>query len=113
MTSHGKGMEGSYPHQGSEMKGTTSQASREGHQTIALMKPFSLGKFELFHRMVYAPLTRCRALGGVPQPAAAEYYAQRSTGGLLIAEATCICVEAHGCVYTQALCMHGPLSDLS
>ncbi|KAL3141539.1 hypothetical protein ABBQ32_004789 [Trebouxia sp. C0010 RCD-2024] len=106
MTGHGDGLEGSYPHQGSELKGTLSQASRHGHDVIPLMKPFNLGKFDLPHRMVYAPLTRCRALGGVPQSAAAEYYSQRATGGLMLTEATCVAIEAHGYpnvpgIYTQ------------
>ena len=96
MTGHGEGLEGSYPHQGSQLKDATSEASRHGHQVISLMKPYSLGKFELPHRMIYAPLTRCRALGGVPQPAAAKYYSQRATGGLVLSEATCISIEAHG-----------------
>ncbi|XP_056166529.1 12-oxophytodienoate reductase 7-like [Syzygium oleosum] len=40
---------------------------------------------------------RCRALNGVPQPALAEYYRQRSTeGGLLITEATTISQEGIG-----------------
>ena len=48
-------------------------------------------------RVVLAPLTRCRALGTVPQPAAAEYYSQRATkGGLMISEATVIAPEGHG-----------------
>lgn len=96
MSSNGQGHEGSYPHQGSQLKETTSEATHQGHAVVPLLKPYSLGKFDLSHRMVYAPLTRCRALGGVPQPAAAEYYAQRSSGGLILSEATCICVEAHG-----------------
>ena len=34
-------------------------------------------------------MTRCRAIGGVPQPATLIYYAQRATpGGLLVGEAT-------------------------
>ena len=48
-------------------------------------------------RIVYAPLTRCRALGTVPQPAAQTYYAQRATpGGLMITEATVVAPEGHG-----------------
>ncbi|XP_050366639.1 12-oxophytodienoate reductase 3-like isoform X2 [Argentina anserina] len=36
-------------------------------------------------------MTRCRALNGLPQPALAEYYSQRSTpGGFLISEGTLI-----------------------
>ncbi|KAL6224253.1 hypothetical protein ACLB2K_003108 [Fragaria x ananassa] len=41
--------------------------------------------------VVLAPMTRCRALNGIPQPALAEYYSQRSTpGGFLISEGTLI-----------------------
>ena len=85
-----------YPNHGSELKDATSTATKESHSVNPLLTSYKMGKFDLAHRMVYAPLTRCRALGGVPQPAAAEYYSQRSSGGLIIAEATCICVEAHG-----------------
>lgn len=67
----------------SEAKGGQQQ------QQQALLTPYQLGPFHLSHRIVHAPLTRCRAYGGVPQPQLAVYYAQRSTpGGLLIAEAT-------------------------
>ncbi|KAG2436722.1 hypothetical protein HXX76_006246 [Chlamydomonas incerta] len=53
--------------------------------------------FQLTNRIVYAPLTRMRALGTIPQPAAAVYYAQRAVrGGLLITEATNISAEAYG-----------------
>lgn len=42
-------------------------------------------------RVVLAPMTRCRALNGIPRPALATYYAQRSTpGGFLISEGTSI-----------------------
>ncbi|KAJ0580183.1 putative 12-oxophytodienoate reductase [Helianthus annuus] len=47
-----------------------------------------MGKFELSHRVVFAPLTRQRCLGYVPQPPMILYYSQRtSKGGFLIAEA--------------------------
>uniref|UniRef100_A0A251UZP8 Putative aldolase-type TIM barrel n=1 Tax=Helianthus annuus TaxID=4232 RepID=A0A251UZP8_HELAN len=47
-----------------------------------------MGKFELSHRVVLAPLTRQRCLGYVPQPPMILYYSQRtSKGGFLIAEA--------------------------
>ena len=53
--------------------------------------------FNLLCRVVYAPLTRCRAIGTVPQPAAATYYGQRATkGGLMISEATVVAPEGHG-----------------
>lgn len=85
-----------YPQHGSELKDATSKATKQNHPVNPLLTSYKMGKFDLAHRMVYAPLTRCRALRGVPQPAAAEYYAQRSTGGLIISEATCVAVEAHG-----------------
>jgi len=53
-------------------------------------------------RIVLAPLTRSRAIGFVPQPAAATYYSQRaSEGGLLITEATGISPTSLGCVSFQ------------
>jgi 2,4-dienoyl-CoA reductase-like NADH-dependent reductase (Old Yellow Enzyme family) len=55
-------------------------------------------------RIVLAPLTRSRAIGFVPQPAAATYYSQRaSEGGLLISEATGISPTSLGCVSFQPL----------
>jgi len=48
-------------------------------------------------RVVLAPMTRCRALKGIPNAALAEYYAQRSTpGGFLISEGTLISPTAPG-----------------
>lgn len=38
----------------------------EGKQQ-PLLNPFKMGDFQLSTRMVYAPLTRCRALGTIPQ----------------------------------------------
>lgn len=58
---------------------------------IPLMSPCKMGKFELCHRVVLAPLTRQRSYGYIPQPHAILHYSQRSTnGGLLIGEATVI-----------------------
>ncbi|KAI3416844.1 Cupin type-1 domain-containing protein, partial [Psidium guajava] len=62
-----------------------------------LFTPCKMGKFDLSHRVVMAPLTRCRAIDGIPLPAHAEYYAQRATkGGLLITEGTVISDTATG-----------------
>lgn len=72
-----------------------------------LFSPIKLGKYELTQRVVYAPLTRCRSFGTVPQQLAATYYAQRAAkGSLMLTEATCICPEGHGYpntpgIYTQ------------
>ena len=54
-----------------------------------LFTPLHLGPYTLPNRIFLAPLTRCRAdAGHVPNALMAEHYAQRATGGLLIAEAT-------------------------
>nr|ASY04227.1 12-oxophytodienoate reductase 1 [Lilium regale] len=64
---------------------------------IPLLTPHKMGKFDLSHRIVLAPLTRSRSYGNVPQPHAILYYSQRATnGGLLIAEATGISNTAQG-----------------
>lgn len=63
----------------------------QGKSTDTLFSPYKMGRFDLSHRVVLAPMTRCRALNGVPNAALAEYYAQRTTpGGFLISEGTMI-----------------------
>jgi N-ethylmaleimide reductase len=55
----------------------------------ALFKPLQAGALTLPNRILMAPLTRCRAEDGhVPGELMAIHYAQRASGGLLIAEAT-------------------------
>ncbi|RWR92675.1 12-oxophytodienoic acid reductase 1 [Cinnamomum micranthum f. kanehirae] len=64
---------------------------------VPLMSPYQMGKFQLSHRVVLAPLTRQRSYGNIPQPHAVLYYSQRSTkGGFLISEGTCISNSAMG-----------------
>ncbi|KAF6167024.1 hypothetical protein GIB67_041279 [Kingdonia uniflora] len=64
---------------------------------ISLLTPYELGKFNLSHRVVLAPLTRQRSYNNVPQPHAILYYSQRATeGGLLITEATGVSDTAQG-----------------
>ncbi|CAN6198319.1 unnamed protein product [Urochloa humidicola] len=66
-------------------------------EVIPLMTPYKFGQFELSHRVVLAPMTRCRADGYVPQPHTAVYYSQRaSRGGLLITEGTGVSATAQG-----------------
>ncbi|XP_019183809.1 PREDICTED: 12-oxophytodienoate reductase 3-like [Ipomoea nil] len=56
-----------------------------------LFSPYKMGRFNLAHRVVFAPCTRCRALDNVPQQAHVEYYSQRATqGGFLLTEGTMI-----------------------
>jgi N-ethylmaleimide reductase len=57
----------------------------------SLFTPTSLGSLALPNRIIMAPLTRCRADSNhVPTPIMAEYYAQRATAGLIVAEATMV-----------------------
>jgi len=59
--------------------------------THSLNQPLHLGDLELPNRIIMAPLTRCRAdEGRVPNELMAEYYAQRSSAGLIISEATSV-----------------------
>ncbi|KAJ6693132.1 hypothetical protein OIU85_003945 [Salix viminalis] len=71
--------------------------------TLPLLTPYKMGKYNLSHRIVLAPLTRQRSYDNVPQPHAALYYSQRATkGGLLIAEATGVSDTAQGYRYLHA-----------
>ncbi|KAF6167011.1 hypothetical protein GIB67_041266 [Kingdonia uniflora] len=64
---------------------------------VPLLTPYKMGRFNLSHRVVLAPLTRTRSYNNVPQPHAILYYSQRTTqGGLLIAEATGVSDTALG-----------------
>lgn len=56
-----------------------------------LFDPMRLGTLNLPNRILMAPLTRCRAEAEhVPGDLMAEYYAQRASAGLIIAEATMV-----------------------
>jgi N-ethylmaleimide reductase len=62
-----------------------------------LFRPFNLHDLTLPNRIVLAPMTRSRAgKERIPNLLMAKYYAQRSTAGLLITEATTISEEANG-----------------
>ncbi len=62
-----------------------------------LLSPFNLGDLTLNNRVVMAPLTRSRAgKERMPNALMAEYYAQRASVGLIIAEATVISRQANG-----------------
>jgi N-ethylmaleimide reductase len=54
-----------------------------------LFSPLELGALTVPNRILMAPLTRCRAgTEHLPNALMAEYYAQRASAGLIIAEAT-------------------------
>ncbi len=60
-----------------------------------LFTPLRLGPLELPNRVLMAPLTRSRAeQDHVPGALMAEYYSQRASAGLIIAEAT-MAMEGH------------------
>ena len=62
-----------------------------------LFSSLRIGALQLPNRIVMAPLTRMRAgAGNVPTALNAEYYAQRSTAGLIISEGTAISPQAQG-----------------
>lgn len=71
---------------------------------IDLFQPVRLGPYQLANRIIMAPLTRSRAdENGVPNPLMAEYYRQRATAGLIIAEGTNISPRARGYALTPGL----------
>jgi N-ethylmaleimide reductase len=74
----------------------------------ALFEATQMKGLALANRMAMAPLTRGRAgQQRTPNALMAEYYGQRATAGLIIAEATAISVQGYGWngspgIYTQA-----------
>ncbi len=69
-----------------------------------LFSSLKLGEIELANRIVMAPMTRCRSVGGnVPNPLAATYYAQRATAGLIVSEATQVSPQGVGYVRTPGI----------
>ncbi|MES2257261.1 MAG: alkene reductase [Pseudomonadota bacterium] len=72
--------------------------------TDALFQPITLGGLELGNRMVMAPMTRNRAdEGNLAADMTIEYYAQRASVGLIIAEATQVSDTAQGYDSTPGL----------
>src|SRR6202042_628161 len=71
----------------------------QGEQAMnsVLFQPFRLHDLTLRNRIVLSPMTRGRAGNArLPNRLMAEYYAQRSSAGLLVTEATTISEEANG-----------------
>ncbi|WP_281299172.1 alkene reductase [Flavobacterium limnophilum] len=57
-------------------------------ETYKLFTPIKIDSLQLKNRIVMAPMTRCRAIGNIPNALMAEYYKQRSGAGLIITEGT-------------------------
>ncbi len=69
-----------------------------------LFDPVKIGDIALSNRIVMAPLTRNRAIAGnKPGPLTVEYYRQRASAGLIIAEATPISPMAQGYLDTPGI----------
>src|ERR1700732_1683574 len=70
-----------------------------------LFTPLRMGDLDLPNRIVMAPLTRMRAgsMDHVPTALQAEYYAQRASAGLIVAEATAISPDGFGFADTPGL----------
>ncbi len=70
-----------------------------------LFSPIQLGDYQLPNRVFMAPLTRARSLaGGVPKAGLkAEYYSERASAGLIIAEATAISPMGLGWLNTSGI----------
>jgi N-ethylmaleimide reductase len=69
-----------------------------------LFQPVRLGPYQLANRIVMAPLTRSRAgVDGLATPLMVEYYAQRASAGLIIAEGTNISPQGRGYAFTPGI----------
>ncbi|MDB6139753.1 MAG: NADH:flavin oxidoreductase, partial [Verrucomicrobiaceae bacterium] len=65
--------------------------------SLNLFSPHQFGALKVPNRIFMAPLTRCRAEpGNVPGDMNAEYYQQRASAGLIIAEATSVSPRGFG-----------------
>lgn len=73
----------------------------------SLFDPIQIGDIALSNRIVMAPMTRNRAIAGnVAGPLTVDYYRQRATAGLIIAEASQISPMAQGYLDTPGI--HSP-----
>jgi N-ethylmaleimide reductase len=61
-----------------------------------LLEPFRLGRYRLQNRVVMAAMTRNRSPGEIPGELNRDYYGQRATAGLIIAESTAISEQGLG-----------------
>jgi len=70
-----------------------------------LFNPIKVGDLELPNRVIMAPLTRSRAVGGgrVPNALMAEYYVQRASAGLILSEATAVTPQGVGYADTPGI----------
>ena len=74
-------------------------------EPMKLLEPLRVGPLTLPNRVVMAPLTRCRSgqPGDVPTELNARYYGQRAGAGLIVSEATQVCPEGQGYLWTPGM----------
>lgn len=70
-----------------------------------LFSPMPMGTITLSNRIIMAPLTRSRAgqPGDVPTELNAEYYAQRASAGLIVAEEAQVSQQGQGYAWTPGI----------
>lgn len=70
-----------------------------------LFEPYELSGNQLENRFLMAPMTRSRASQpeDIPNALMAEYYAQRSTAGIIITEATQVSLQGKGYANTPGI----------
>lgn len=61
-----------------------------------LFEPIEVGRYRLKNRMVMAAMTRNRSPNETPGDLNVEYYGQRATAGLIVAESTAISEQGLG-----------------
>src|ERR1700728_4586825 len=78
---------------------------RGGAMTEILFQTFRIGRYDLPHRIVMAPLTRSRARqpGNIPSPMNACYYAQRASAAFIVTEATQVSMQGQGYAWTPGI----------
>ncbi|WP_126147033.1 alkene reductase [Synechococcus elongatus] len=77
-------------------------------ESLKLLTPVQVGRYELRNRIVMAPLTRNRATGpdNIPNDLNVLYYQQRASAGLIITEASQISPQGQGYPLTPGI--HSP-----
>ena len=81
-----------------------SSSNTQAADLSDLFQSVQFGPYTLSNRIVMAPLTRSRAQkGDIPSLLASEYYRQRATAGLIIAEATQISPQGKGYAFTPGI----------
>ena len=70
---------------------------------INIFKEASIGSLNLKNRIAMAPMTRARNEDGIPKDFNAEYYAKRTSTGLIITEGTAISPTSKGVLHIPGL----------